>query len=127
VTSAHGLSGCDGDATACEKTFLGALFVAILFGMASVVYLTSRAPAKLTGELMLAGHRTWECLSVSEALYICEREWIDAVVIAPDVEDRDFIAMQLRHMTIQLKPEATANDLIWELSNLFPARTTSIQ
>jgi len=95
--------------------------------MASVVLLTNRAPARLTGELMLAGHRVWECLSVSEALYVCEREWIDAVVIAPDVEDRDFIAMQLRHMTIQLKPEATAKHLIWELSNLFSAEPSSIQ
>ena len=100
---------------------------AILFGMASVVYLTTRAPSRLAADLILAGHRAWECLSVSEALYICEQEWIDAVVIAPDVEDRDFVAMQLRHVTIQLKPEATAKDLIWELSNLFPARTTSIQ
>ena len=25
-------------------------------------------------------------MAVSEAVYICEREWIDAVVIAPDVE-----------------------------------------
>ncbi len=98
-----------------------------LFAMASVVYLTNRAPSRLTADLMLAGHRAWECLSVSEALYICEREWIDAVVIAPDVDDRDFVAMQLRHMTIQLKPEATAKDLIWELSNLFPARAISIQ
>src|SRR5260370_24134980 len=98
-----------------------------LSGMASVVYLTSRSPSRLAADLMLAGHRAWECLSVSEALYICEREWIDAVVIAPDVEDRDFVAMQLRHITIQLKPEATAKDFIWELSNLFPARNTSIQ
>jgi hypothetical protein len=95
--------------------------------MASVVFLTNRAPAKLIGDLMMAGHRAWECLSVSEALYICEREWIDAVVIAPDVEDRDLVAMQLRHITIQLKPEATAKDLIWELSNLFTCGPTSIQ
>ena len=48
-------------------------------------------------------------------------------MIAPDVEDHDFVAMQLRHMTIQLKPEATAKDLIWELSNLFPPRSSIIQ
>jgi hypothetical protein len=95
--------------------------------MASVVLLTNRAPAKLIGDLMMAGHRAWECLSVSEALYICEREWVDAVVIAPDIEDSDFVAMQLRHMTIQLKADATAKDLIWELANLFPSRPGSIQ
>ena len=95
--------------------------------MAAVVLLTNRAPSKLADDLMLAGHRAWECLSVSEALYICEREWVDAVVIAPEVEDRDFIAMQLRHTTIQLKPEATAKDLIWELSNLFHKTSGTIQ
>jgi hypothetical protein len=95
-----------------------------LSGMASVVYLTNRAPAKLTDDLLLAGHRAWECLSVSEVLYICEQESIDAVVIAPDVEDPDLIGAQLRHITIHLKPEATAKELIWELSKLFPEHTT---
>jgi hypothetical protein len=106
---------------------LGHSSPAILFGMASVVFLTNRAPAPPIGDLMMAGHRAWECLSVSEALYICEREWIDAVVIASEVEDPDVVQAQLRHITIRLKPEASAKDLIWELSNLFPARTTSIQ
>jgi hypothetical protein len=100
---------------------------AILFGMASVVILTNRAPAMLIGDLMMAGHRAWECLSVSEALYICEHEWVDAIVIAAGVEDPDVVEAQLRHITIRLKPEASARELIWELSNLFPARTNSIQ
>lgn len=94
--------------------------------MAAVVYLTSRAPSKLTDDLMLAGHRAWECRSVSEVLYICEREWIDAVVIAPEVEDRDVVAAQLRQITIQLEPHATATDLIWELSKLFPSGTATV-
>jgi hypothetical protein len=95
--------------------------------MASVVYLTNRAPAKLTDDLIVAGHRAWECLSVSEALYICEQQWVDVVVIAPDVEDADVVETHLRHFTIRLKPEATAKELIWELSNLFPGQTTTIQ
>ncbi len=98
-----------------------------LGGMASVVYLTSRAPSKLTDDLMLAGHRAWECLSVSEVLYICEREWVDAVVIAPDVEDADVVEVHLRHFTIRLEPNATAKDLIWELSRLFPQRPDVVQ
>jgi hypothetical protein len=70
--------------------------------MASIVYLTSRAPAKLTDDLIPAGHRAWECLSVSEVLYICEYQWIDVVVIAPDVEDPDVVETHLRHFTIRL-------------------------
>jgi hypothetical protein len=106
---------------------LGHSSPAILFGMASVVYLTNRVPAKLIGDLMMAGHRAWECLSVSEVLYICEHEWIDAVVIAPDVEDPEVVQAQLRHVTIRLKPEASARELIWELSNLFPAGPARLQ
>jgi hypothetical protein len=98
-----------------------------LVGMASVVYLTSRAPSKLTVDLILAGHRAWECLSVSEALYICEQQWVDAVVIAPDVEDADVVEVHLRHFTIRLEPDATAKDLIWELSRLFPDHTATVQ
>lgn len=95
--------------------------------MASVVYLTSRAPSKLTDDLTLAGHRAWECLNVSEVLCICEQEWIDVVVIAPDVEDRELVAAQLRQITIQLEPQVTGKDLIWELSQLFPDETATIQ
>lgn len=95
--------------------------------MATVVYLTSHAPAKLIDDLMLAGHRAWECLSVSEVLYICEREWIDAVVIAPDVDDADGVEAQLRHITIRMTPEASSKDLVWELSKLFASGSTGIQ
>ena len=96
-------------------------------GMASVVYLTTRAPAKLTDDLMLAGHKAWGCRSVSEVLYICEREWVDAVVIAPEVEDADAVEAHLCHFTIRLQPEATAKDLIWELCQLFPGGTATVQ
>ena len=95
--------------------------------MASVVYLTSRAPTKLIDDLMLAGHRAWECLTVSEALYICERELVDVVVIAHDVEDPEVVEVHLRQITLQMRREATAKDLIWELSQLFPAKTSYVQ
>jgi hypothetical protein len=95
--------------------------------MASIVYLTNRAPAKLTDDLILAGHRAWDCLSVSEALYLCEQHWIDAVVIAAEVEDADVVETHLRHFTIRMKPEATAKELIWELFQLFPNKAATIQ
>jgi len=95
--------------------------------MAQIVYLTTRAPSRLADDLLRAGHRAWECLSVSEVLYICEQEWIDAVVIAPDVEDADLVEAQLRHVTIRLQPEASAKDLVWELSQLFPPMSATVQ
>lgn len=56
-----------------EKHLPGVGSFAYFSGMASVVCLTNRAPAKLIGDLMVAGHRAWGCVSVSEVLYFCER------------------------------------------------------
>jgi hypothetical protein len=95
--------------------------------MAAVVLLTTRAPSKLTDDLALAGHRAWECLSVSEALYLCENENVDVIVIAPDIEDPDLAEAQLHYVTIRMKPEATAMELIWELSKLFDSGSVSVQ
>jgi hypothetical protein len=106
---------------------VGLLSSLIFFVMASVVYLTRRAPSKLIDDLMLAGHRVWECLSVSEVLYVCEEKWIDAVVIAPDVEDADVVEAQLRHITIRLEPDASPKDLIWQLCRLFPDHAATVQ
>jgi hypothetical protein len=76
---------------------------------------------------MLAGYRVKEVLTVSEALYLCETEHIDAIVIAADVEDPEVIEAQMRHITITLKPHATVRELIWELSQLFPGKAATIQ
>ncbi len=80
--------------------------------MLSLVYLTTRAPSKMASDLMLAGYTVWEALAVSEVLYLCERQNIDVVVIAPDVEDADVVEVQMRRMTLTLKPGATAKDVM---------------
>ena len=93
--------------------------------MASLVYLTSRSNTKLVDDLKLAGHRVFEALAVSEALYLCERQRVDAIVIAADIEDPDLAEAQLHHITIRMK--GSAQDLIWELSRLFPDKTATVQ
>jgi hypothetical protein len=95
--------------------------------VASLVYLTTRAPSKFAEELMLAGHQVHEALAVSEALYLCEQGPVDVIVIAPDVEDPDLVEAQLHHITIRMKPEGTAKELVWELSQLFPQQPGTIQ
>ena len=64
---------------------------------------------------------------MSEMLYFCEHHKIDAVVIAPDVEDPDIIEAQMRHTTMKLKPEATVKDVIWELQALFGQWDSTVQ
>lgn len=88
--------------------------------MRSLVYLTTRLPSQVSGELELAGFQVFEALEISEVWYLCEHKKIDAVVIAPDVDDQDRIEIQLHRATIKMKPETSARDILWELANLFP-------
>jgi hypothetical protein len=81
----------------------------------------------MASDLMMAGHEVYEALVVSEVLYLCEHHKIDAVVIAADVDDPDVIEAQLRHITLKLKPSATAKDVIWELQALFNGWDSSVQ
>ncbi len=91
--------------------------------MLSLVYLTPRAPSQLAADLMLAGYTVWEALAVSEVLYLCEQHNIDLIVIAPNVEDPDVVEVQMRRTTLTVKTGATALDVVWELSQLFPSVT----
>ena len=94
----------------------------------SLVYLTDHAPPPMASDLTLAGYTVWEAPAVSEVLYLCEHENVDVVVIGPDVEDADVIEVQMRRITLRLKPGATAKDVMWELAQLFPfAVTASVQ
>lgn len=96
--------------------------------MLSLVYLTDRAPSEMASDLTLAGCTVWEALAVSEVLYLCEHQNIDVVVIAPEVEDADVVEVQMRRMTLTLKPGATAKDVMWQLAQLFrPASQSRIQ
>ena len=76
---------------------------------------------------MLAGFQVWEALAVSEVLFLCETEEVNAVVIAADVDLPDLPEITQRFITFRLKPEATSKDVIWELSQLFPGDASRVQ
>ncbi len=69
----------------------------------------------------------YEALDVSEVLHLCEHRQIDAIVIAPDVEDKEAIERQLRRITLKLKDDARAADVVWELENLFGRKDAAVQ
>ena len=95
--------------------------------MATLVLLNTVSPSKLADDLILAGHQVWEALAVSEVLYLCEQHTIDVVIITADVEHGKMIEKQLRGIVMRLKPEADTMAVQWELSQLFPASTGTIQ
>jgi hypothetical protein len=47
-------------------------------------------------------------------------------VIAPDVEDKEVVSVQLRNITITPEQDAMLQDLIWELSILSPTGCHSV-
>lgn len=68
-----------------------------------------------------------EALAISEVLHLCESEKIDIVVIAADVDDYRAGVIAEHRITLRLKPEATAKEVIAELWQMFPDRSAAIQ
>ena len=95
--------------------------------MASLVLLNTISPSKLADDLILAGHQVWEALAISEVLYLCEQHMIDVVIITADVEHGEMIEKQLRGIVMRIQPNADAAAVHWELAQLFPASTGTIQ
>lgn len=95
--------------------------------MPSLVLFTTGLPSKLTPDLERAGYSVFEALAISEVLYLCETEQIEIVVIDASVDDRRAQVIQQHHVTIRLKPEATASELISELWQLLPDKAVRIQ
>ena len=95
--------------------------------MTSLVLFTTLAPAPLTDELTSAGYRVFKALAVSEVLHICETESIDIVVIDANVDEQRGKDIQCHHTTLRLERGATAKNLVWELTQLFPEKIVMIQ
>lgn len=84
----------------------------------TLVYFTRELPG-LSDDLLEYGFQIYEALAVSEVLYLCEQHPKALVVIDHTVEPDAAKTVAQKHMTLQLKPEATAADVLWELSQLF--------
>lgn len=92
-----------------------------------IIYMATKAPSKLSDELMLAGFRVWEALAESEVQHLCAPEDIDGIVLAHDVPWRKRIAAGSGRVCVLLEPTTSAKDLVWELIQLFPQPGGAIQ
>jgi len=91
----------------------------LLAEMISLVLVTDRAPSDLANQLMLAGYQIYEALATSEVLYLCDQHDIAAVLLAPGVKPRGLDEIKKHCITFTLGRDATVEDVLWELSNLF--------
>lgn len=77
----------------------------------------------MADELTQAGFQVFEALAISEVPHLCETENIDIVVIAADVDDYRAGVIAEHRITLRLKPEATAKEVIEELWQMFPDKS----
>ena len=96
-------------------------------GMKTIALLTTRAPDPITEQLMLAGYKVHEAVSVEAVLQLFDTEDIDAVVIVHGVEDPEIPDLQTKLAILKLNENATAKDVIWELSQLFRTGPLALQ
>ncbi len=95
--------------------------------MISIVYLAHYSPSVLSDDLMRAGIRVWDCLSISEVEFLCEQRSVDVVVIAAGFEPELTAEIKRCQVCIELKSEPKVADVLWELSLLFPGSTAMVQ
>lgn len=88
-----------------------------------IVYMAASGPFKMADELTQAGFQVFEALAISEVLHLCETGNIDIVVIAADVDDYRAGVITEHRITLRLKPEAIAKDVITELWQMFPDKS----
>lgn len=95
--------------------------------MISIVFFTRTLPSSLLAQLSQTGIHIFEALAISEVLHLCETENIDIVVIAADVDDYGAGVIAQHRITLRLKPNAKAKEVIAELWQMFPNKSATIQ
>jgi hypothetical protein len=83
----------------------------------SLIYFTRELPG-LSEDLSEQGFQVYEALAVSEVLYLCQQHPGLVVVIDYTVEFEAANQVSGRHITLQVKKNATVQDVVWELSGL---------
>lgn len=83
----------------------------------TLIYCTRELPG-LSNELEVAGFQVYEALALSEVFFLAEQHPGAHIVIDHTVEDGAANEIAQHYPTLRLKQEATAADVLWELSSL---------
>lgn len=82
----------------------------------TVIYFTRELPG-LSEELSQAGLEVYEALAISELFYLAEKHPNAHVLVDHTVEDDAAHEVAQHHTTLRLTKEATAADVLWQLSS----------
>lgn len=82
----------------------------------TLILFTHRAPDPLTDELMHHGHRVFEAMAISEVFALADQHPNATIIITADVDAERATMVQQHYPTLHLKPAATVQYILWELS-----------
>jgi hypothetical protein len=83
----------------------------------TLILFTMIAPDLLAEELSRQGHTVYEALAVSEVYALADQHPLATIIITADVDPERAKAIQHHYPTLHLKPTATVQHVVWELSN----------
>lgn len=89
----------------------------------TIIFFTRSLPSAIANELQRQGHTIHEALALSEVFNLMEQHPNAQIIIAADVQAASAKVIQCHYPTLTLEPEATATNVIWELSHLTARRT----
>jgi predicted nicotinamide N-methyase len=81
-----------------------------------VILFTTRPPDTLSDELSHQGHTVYEALAVSDVYALADQHPQAQIIITADVDPERAKAIQHHYPTMHLKPNATVQDIVWELN-----------
>ena len=84
----------------------------------TLILFTTTAPHPLADELAHQGIRVFEAVAISEVYALADQHLNATIIITADVDPERARAVQYHYTTLHLKPGATVQDIVWEVSNL---------
>jgi hypothetical protein len=88
--------------------------------MRHLILFTTTAPYPLTEELSRQGYRVSEALALSEVLALADEGPSATIIITAEVDPELATVIEQHYPALHLQPNATVQDVVWELSHLFP-------
>lgn len=82
----------------------------------TLILFTKSAPDPLVEELSHQGHQVFEAIAISEVYALADQHPMATIIITADIDPERAKAIQHHYPTLQLKANATVQDVVWELS-----------
>jgi hypothetical protein len=81
-----------------------------------LILVVPHAAHPLTAELSLQRHKVLEALTPMEVLGFLEQHPAATIVITAEVDSERAGVLQRNYSVVQLRPQATVKDVLWELN-----------